>query len=143
MLPKTSSYSLFISNSGIINLFFIFPMLASSDSIWFSELRGAILLLMAAPPAKLRSTCFTNVHRSIDCCFSSSCLDSTPRLLFLMAEELLFLVPCNRVEKLELLVLDNTGYKIKNYLLYLSSLLPRFLVSSLFHCFALGKGILT
>jgi hypothetical protein len=44
-------------------------MLASSDSIWFSELRGAILLLMAAPPAKLRSTCFPNVHRSIDCCF--------------------------------------------------------------------------
>ncbi|KAJ6902122.1 hypothetical protein NC651_019787 [Populus alba x Populus x berolinensis] len=30
-------------------------MLASSDSIWFSELRGAILLLMAAPPAKLQT----------------------------------------------------------------------------------------
>jgi hypothetical protein len=72
------------------------------------------------------------VHRSIDCCFSSSfCLDSTPRLLFLMAEELLFLVPCIRVEKLELLVLDSTGYKIKNYLLYLSSLLPRFIFVSL------------
>ncbi|KAJ6909591.1 hypothetical protein NC652_020540 [Populus alba x Populus x berolinensis] len=55
MLLKTSSYSLFISNPGIINIFFIFPMLASSDSIWFSELRGAILLLMAAPPAKLQA----------------------------------------------------------------------------------------
>lgn len=125
MLLKTSSYSLFISNPGIINIFFIFPMLASSDSIWFSELRGAILLLMAAPPAKLQGTCFTKVHRSIDCCFSSSfCPDSTPRLLFLMAEELFFLVPCNLVEKLELLFLDNKGYTINNYLLYLSSLLP-------------------
>lgn len=118
MLLKTSSCSLFISNSGIINLFFIFPMFASSDSIWFSELRGAILL-MAASPAKLQSTCFTKVHRSIDCCFSSSfCLDSTPRLLFLVAEELFFLVPCNRVEKLELLFLTIRGYKINNYLLF-------------------------
>lgn len=112
MLLKTSSYSLFISNSGIISLFFIFPMFASSDSIWFSELRGAILL-MAAPPAKLQSTCFTKVHRSIDCCFSSSfCLDSTPRFLFLVAEELLFLVPCNRVEKLELLFLTIRATKL-------------------------------
>jgi hypothetical protein len=83
------------------------------------------------------------VHRSIDCCFSSSfCLDSTPRLLFLMAEELLFLVPCNRVEKLELLFLDNTGFKINNYLLYLSFVKSSATLSCL-AVVSLLKGILT